>query len=67
MKCMASRAGSAETTGDKDDIVVLIKHLGLKTSDEVMENLTRFFPPERILPKTQFMVHEVIAGLNSPD
>ncbi len=31
-----------------------------------MDNLTRFFPPERILPKTQFMIHEVIAALNPP-
>jgi hypothetical protein len=66
MKCLASRATGAGTIGDKDDIAVLIKHLGLKTADEVMDNLTRFFPPERILPKTQFMIHEVIASLNSP-
>jgi len=66
MKCMASRAGDLETSGDKNDIIVLIKHLGLRTSEEVLENLTRFFPPERILPKTQFMIHEVIAELNPP-
>ena len=65
MKCQASRAGDSETIGDKSDILVLIKHLGFKTTDEVMTNLTRFFPPERILPKTQFMIHEVIAELNS--
>jgi hypothetical protein len=63
MKCMASRAGGPETSGDKDDIVTLIKHLGQITSEQVMENVLRFFPPERILPKTQFMIHEVIASL----
>jgi len=64
MKCMASRTSGFETFGDKDDIVTLIRHLGLKTVDEVMENLVRFFPPERILPKTQFMIHEVVSNLN---
>jgi len=65
MKCMASRTSGSETSGDKDDIVVLIKHLGLKTTEEVIVNLTHFFPADRILPKTQFMIHEVISDLNS--
>jgi hypothetical protein len=65
MKCMASRTSGPETAGDRGDILVLINHLGLKTSEEVIQNVTRFFPPERILPKTQFMIHEVIADLKS--
>jgi hypothetical protein len=64
MKCMAARATGPETSGDKNDIMLLIKHLNLKTTDKVIENLTRFFPPDRILPKTQFMIHEVISELN---
>lgn len=64
MKCMAARANSSETSGDKGDILLLVKHLGLRTTEEVTDILTRFFPPNRILPKTQFMIHEVIAELN---
>lgn len=64
MKCMASRAGDIETSGDKRDIILLIRHLGLQTVDEVMANLTRFFPADRILPKTQFMIHEAIAEIH---
>jgi hypothetical protein len=64
MKCLAARANDPETSGDKRDILTLVKHLGLKTEDQVMENLLRFFPAKRILPKTQFMIHEVIAELN---
>lgn len=63
MKCMASRASGPDLSGDKNDIAVLIKHLHLKTSEEVLENVTRFFPPERILPKTQFMIHEIVSSL----
>lgn len=65
MKCMASRSNDPETSGDKNDIMTLIKYLGLKTTEEVMENLVRFFPPERIPPKTQFMIHEALSELNS--
>jgi hypothetical protein len=65
MKCMASRTSGPETSGDKGDILTLVKHLGLESSEAVVENLTRFFPPERILPKTQFMIHEVISSLKS--
>ena len=65
MKCMASRTSGPETSGDRDDIITLIKYLGLKTTEEVMGNLIRFFPPDRILPKTQFMIYEVISELNS--
>jgi hypothetical protein len=50
-------------SGDQADILFLIRHLGFRTEDQVLANLTRFFPPERIPPKTQFMIHEVIAEL----
>jgi len=60
---MAARAADAETAGDKSDIMVLIKNLGLKTEEEVMEKVTRFFTVERILPKTQFMIHEIMTEL----
>jgi len=64
MKCLAARTSDTETSGDKRDILVLVKHLGLQTTEEVTKILMRFFPPERILPKTQFMIHEVISKLN---
>jgi Nucleotidyltransferase of unknown function (DUF6036) len=63
MKCMAARAADSGTTGDRNDILTLIRNLGLKTEDEVMDIVTRFFPADRILPKTQFMIHEIIADL----
>jgi hypothetical protein len=63
MKCMAARANDPTTSGDKGDIVLLVKHLGLRTTQEVEEIVTRFFPPHLILPKTQFMIHEVVSEL----
>ncbi len=64
MKCLAARTSGSDTSGDKADIVFLIKVLGLTTAEQVTNNLTRFYPPERILPKTEFMIHEALADLN---
>lgn len=66
MKCMAARSAAYDTKGDRDDIVFLIQHLGLNTADEVCKIVEKFYPPERILPKTQFMIQEVIASLPTP-
>jgi hypothetical protein len=63
MKCMAARALSLESAGDGRDIATLIRHLGLTSSNEVLDLVARFFPPERIPAKTQFMIHEIIAQL----
>jgi hypothetical protein len=64
MKCLAARSSDAETAGDKNDMMMLMNHLGWRTVEEVTENLVRFFPPQRILPKTEFMIHEAVAELN---
>jgi hypothetical protein len=63
MKCLAARTEDAETSGDKRDIVFLALHLKLSTVEQLLANVSRFFPPERILPKTQFMIHEIVAEL----
>lgn len=63
MKCMASRALHAESAGDKSDILTLVKKLNLTTIEQVLAIVTRFFPPDRIPAKTQFMVQEVISEL----
>ncbi len=63
MKCMAARAADPETTGDKNDIRTLIRNLGLTTESEVLATVTRFFPVERIMPKTQFMIHEIMTEM----
>jgi hypothetical protein len=62
MKCMASRAGDATHRADRADIVALVRHLNLSTVDEVLAVVERFFPANRILPKTQFMIQEVISS-----
>lgn len=62
MKCMAARIG----TSDENDIEFLIKYLQLTKVDEVMNIVTSFYDPKLIQPKTQFIIEEIIADLNSP-
>jgi hypothetical protein len=60
MKCMASRIGGSQ--GDADDvqdIVHLIRHLGLKTSKDVLDIVADFYPPNRIPVKAQFLVESL--------
>jgi hypothetical protein len=67
MKCMAARALSPESGGDQQDILTLVRHLKITSVEEALESVAKFFPPDRIPAKTQFMVHEVIAQLSAPE
>jgi hypothetical protein len=60
MKVMAARAVLADGTGDKEDIRFLIRLLDLKTAGEVMEIVMRYYDPERILPRSHYLVEEII-------
>ena len=60
MKCMASRFPSYTTKGDHDDIIFLLNHLGLKDVDAIFNVVEKFYDPEHILPKTQFLIRELL-------
>jgi hypothetical protein len=63
MKCMAARAPGPEGRGDREDITTLIRELKLRQPHEVLDIVTSFFPAGRVLPKTQFMIEEVMSDL----
>jgi hypothetical protein len=57
MKCMAARLGG--TTGEQSDVPdirFLVRHLGLKTSQEVLDLVGQYYPANRIPVKTQYLV-----------
>jgi len=57
MKCMASRIGAVDTDPDDvKDIIFLIRHLKLKSADDVMELVAAYYPPNRIPIKSQYLV-----------
>lgn len=58
MKCVSARFD----THDRDDVIFLIRHLGLKTPAEVFEIVARYYPKDRVPVKTRFLVEEILGG-----
>jgi predicted nucleotidyltransferase len=57
MKCLASRIeGTERKEGDVRDIVFLIRHLKLKSPEQVIEIVTKYYAPNRIPIKAQYLV-----------
>jgi len=57
MKCVAARFD----THDREDVIFLIRHLGLKNSSAVFEIISRYYPRQLIPPKAQFLVEELFS------
>ena len=57
MKCMAARiGGTSDEPSDVADIVVLIRHLTLKSATHTLELVARYYPANHIPVKTQHLV-----------
>ena len=50
------------TMHDREDVIFLIRHLGLKTAKDVLEIVSRYYPKERVPAKTRFLVEELLEG-----
>jgi len=64
MKCMSMRLGKEET--DLEDVRFLMNHLGLREAKEVLDLVGRYYPEDRIQPKTRFAVEEICQKLKRP-
>lgn len=60
MKCLAARVEGYDTRGDAEDVRCLVKHLGLRTAEQVLEIVGRYYPPERVAVQTRYFVEEVM-------
>lgn len=56
MKCVSARFD----THDRDDVIFLIRHLGLKAASDVLEIVSRYYPKDRVPAKTRFLVEEIL-------
>jgi hypothetical protein len=59
MKTLAARVD----TTDKDDVLLLIKKLNVKSKEEVFSILEKYYPQEQIRPATQFFIEELFQHL----
>jgi hypothetical protein len=57
MKCMAARIGGAtDEPSDVADITFLIRHLRLRSANDVLDLVGQYYPANRIPVKTQYLV-----------
>jgi hypothetical protein len=66
MKVMAARVGLGGGSGDKDDIRFLIQRLNLAAAEQVFEIVRRYYDPERVLPRSMYLVEEIFSEEAKP-
>jgi hypothetical protein len=60
MKCLASRIGAGEGEADDTaDIVILIRHLGLRSAPAVLDIVSAYYPPSQVPVKAKFLVESL--------
>jgi hypothetical protein len=64
MKCMSMRIGKDET--DIRDIRFLMRHLELRRAEDVLDIVEKYYPQNRIQPRTRFAVEEICQQEPSP-
>ncbi len=57
MKCISARID----THDRDDVLFLIRHLGIKRIKAVYKVIERYYPKKLVPAKTQFLLEEIMA------
>ena len=63
MKCRAMRVGGVETNSDIDDIKLLARAMGLKSSQDALTLVEKFYPQNMLQPKTRLGLEEIFANL----
>ncbi len=56
MKCLSARWD----TSDRDDVIFLIRHLAMKSKEEVFELIAHYYPQSAIPAKTKFFIEEAM-------
>ena len=59
MKCLAMRIG--EEFQDLDDVRYLLRHLGLRSYEETVASITKYYPLGRFPQKTLYALEELLA------
>ena len=59
MKSLAMRVGGADEKRDLDDIRMLGDALGVRNSTEALAIVSRYYPADRLPPKTRFGLEEI--------
>jgi predicted nucleotidyltransferase len=60
LKCAALRLG--EEFHDLDDVRYLLRYLNVRSADEAIAVVTRYFDETQLLPKTRLILEELLPG-----
>lgn len=66
MKCRAMRIGGVDTSSDIEDIKLLARAIGIKSSKEALALVEQFYPHNVLEPKTRFGLEEIFSSLDAP-
>lgn len=59
MKVLSARA----ETMDREDILVLLRELNLKTADEVLEIVKGYYPDKQVKPAARILLEELLKSV----
>jgi hypothetical protein len=63
MKCRAMRVGGIETNSDIDDIKLLARAIGIRSSQDALILVEKFYPQNMLQPKTRLGLEEIFSNL----
>lgn len=64
MKCMAMRTGSGEDRSDIGDIKNLVRITGVKSTDDVLTLVEKYYPLKLVTPRTLFGIQEILESMS---
>jgi hypothetical protein len=64
MKCVSARLTGSK---DVDDVIFLLNYLNIKTTEEALEIIKKYFPPDRIPLKTEYFLIELFQNTKVDD
>jgi hypothetical protein len=59
----AMKAQAARVEVDGGDLTHLAAHLGLATLQDALDLVEQYYGPQRLLPKTRYLLEEILGGL----
>lgn len=65
MKCLASRIATMGVRGDRQDVITLLRQLGIDDPSKVCEIVARYYKESRLPAKVRFFIEETTQEMRS--
>jgi hypothetical protein len=63
MKCLAARAAGYDTDGDRADVALLLRRLNLRSVEDVLTVIGRYYHDRQVPARTRYFVEETLHDL----